>query len=323
MGKLTGTVLILAGIAVAAYTVSSSPQRDLAPQVATGHGGDTAMTAPAPAPSIPPAASAAPVPTAARVADALPQPSPPPSPPESAAFAAENDATPAAPGPSPSRAERLAAAQPTPPVAIGEAHPRRPVGDSKAGPPLNRPALVREIQRIGCYQGNPSGVWTPAVRDAIKVVTERVNASLPIEQPDPVLLAMVQSQEKGVCSASCPAGQTPAAGGRCLPSALAASAVAASAAATRSAKERPSKAQARADQVGAAAPARTGSTPNVAALQPTAEGRRASAGTLSTRAAAYRSGGPYRAANVRARPAYRATQRPASGNSGLGWLFPF
>jgi hypothetical protein len=97
-----------------------------------------------------------------------------------------------------------------------------------ASPPLDRPALTREIQRqlkrIGCYQGEPNGVWTQSVRQALKAVTDHVNASLPTDRPDPVLLAMVQGQEPGTCGASCPKGQSRAADGRCLPAALVANA---------------------------------------------------------------------------------------------------
>jgi hypothetical protein len=101
-----------------------------------------------------------------------------------------------------------------------------PIGEDNVadGPPLVGPALIREIQRelqrIGCYRGQVNGVWTASVRQAMKALNERVNASLPIDQPDPVLLAMAQSQEAETCAASCPAGQARGAGGRCLPTAL-------------------------------------------------------------------------------------------------------
>src|SRR5262249_8127643 len=147
----------------------------------------------------------------------------------------------AAPNPalSPVATEGALAASPV----VNETTPRFPIGDAKGGPPLNRPTLVREIQRqlkrIGCYRGDLSGVWTPAVRDAMKAFTERVNASLPVEQPAPVLLAMVQSQAAGTCSASCPPGQARAANGRCMPSALAANTVAANSGKERGSDRQP------------------------------------------------------------------------------------
>lgn len=103
---------------------------------------------------------------------------------------------------------------------------RTPVGQSTAmrGPPLDRVALTRELQRqlqrVGCYGGSISGTWSPSTRRAMKEFTERVNAALPIDKPDAILLAMVQNHEEMTCGAGCPTGQSPASNGRCLPSAI-------------------------------------------------------------------------------------------------------
>jgi hypothetical protein len=48
---------------------------------------------------------------------------------------------------------------------------------------------------------------------------DRVNARLPVHQPDGVLLALVQGQRVEICGASCPSGQT-AHEGRCVPIAV-------------------------------------------------------------------------------------------------------
>jgi hypothetical protein len=96
--------------------------------------------------------------------------------------------------------------------------------DAASGPPLDRAALAREIQRhlkrVGCYQGEVSGVWTPAVRRSMKAFTDRVNATLPIDEPDYVLLAMVQNHQDRSCGPGCPAGEVAAEDGRCLPRAI-------------------------------------------------------------------------------------------------------
>lgn len=103
---------------------------------------------------------------------------------------------------------------------------RTPVGQSTAmrGPPLGRVALTRELQRqlqrVGCYGGSISGIWSPSTQRAMKEFTERVNATLPIDKPDPILLAMVQNHEEMTCGAGCPTGQSPTGNGRCLPSAI-------------------------------------------------------------------------------------------------------
>jgi hypothetical protein len=90
--------------------------------------------------------------------------------------------------------------------------------------PRDRASLARELQlelrRVGCYAAEPNGVWTPASRKAMKSFTERVNASLPVGEPDEILLALVQAHRGEACGAPCPAGQGLAEDGRCLPGAI-------------------------------------------------------------------------------------------------------
>lgn len=96
--------------------------------------------------------------------------------------------------------------------------------DDGARAPLDRAGLAREIQRhlkrVGCYAGDVTGAWTPAARRSMKSFTDRVNASLPIDDPDYVLLAMVESYQGKACGRGCPAGESEADDGRCLPKGL-------------------------------------------------------------------------------------------------------
>jgi hypothetical protein len=85
--------------------------------------------------------------------------------------------------------------------------------------------LQRELRRVGCYDGEIDGHWGTGSRAAMKTFTERVNATLPLDEPDDILLALVQGQKDKVCD-KCPAGQGFAENGRCLPSALLAHAAA-------------------------------------------------------------------------------------------------
>jgi hypothetical protein len=102
----------------------------------------------------------------------------------------------------------------------------RPVQPSQRANPIpgDRASLVRELQRelkrVGCYSGDVNGVWTTSSRMAMKSVTDRVNATLPIDNPDDVLLSLVRGQQEGVCGAPCPSGQTASDTGRCLPAAV-------------------------------------------------------------------------------------------------------
>src|SRR5581483_6709693 len=82
-----------------------------------------------------------------------------------------------------------------------------------------------EVVVVGQPQAEPSARMQAASptrappRPGDRTGIARVNAALP-DEPDLVLLALVQAQEGEVCGAGCPAGQALAADGRCLPSAI-------------------------------------------------------------------------------------------------------
>lgn len=80
--------------------------------------------------------------------------------------------------------------------------------------------LQRELRRVGCYDGELHGVWTPATRRAMAAFTERINALLPTEEPDHILLALLRGHEARACGVACPAAQVLATDGRCMPAAI-------------------------------------------------------------------------------------------------------
>jgi len=95
------------------------------------------------------------------------------------------------------------------------------------GQPLNprgRDAIGRELQkelkRVGCYAGELNGAWTKSTRQAMKVFTDRVNAKLPIDKPDDILLALVQAYPNKVCGVPCPSGQSLSHSQQCIPDVL-------------------------------------------------------------------------------------------------------
>jgi hypothetical protein len=67
--------------------------------------------------------------------------------------------------------------------------------------------LQRELRRLGCYWGEVDGDWGPGSKRAMSMLMERVNASLPINEPDYILLAMAQSQPDQACRRPCPTDQ--------------------------------------------------------------------------------------------------------------------
>ena len=75
--------------------------------------------------------------------------------------------------------------------------------------------IQQQLRRAGCYWGRIDGSWGYATKDAMKEFTDRVNAALPLDQPDYVQLTLIQSHSDKVCGA-CPAGQSLSASGRCV-----------------------------------------------------------------------------------------------------------
>ena len=111
-------------------------------------------------------------------------------------------------------------------VVLAKGAVRTPVGQPMAGSgaPLDRASLTRDLQRqlqrVGCYKGSISGVWSPSTRQAMKQFIDHVNATLPVSEPDHILLAMLQSHEEKACGQGCPAGQRLGDNGHCLPSVI-------------------------------------------------------------------------------------------------------
>ena len=79
--------------------------------------------------------------------------------------------------------------------------------------------VQRELQRLGCYDGEINGNWSRSSRAAAERFLDRVNAKLPTDEADDVLLALLQGQKGFVCS-QCPPGQMLDPRGRCTPTAL-------------------------------------------------------------------------------------------------------
>jgi hypothetical protein len=201
MSRASGLVLILGGLAVAAYVV---PPDDAGEAEAPGQRTDVAKSAPIPQQ----------VASAERTVVVV-RPGPPAHTPASVAQSAP-------PAPVADRASARSA-----PVVVTIA----PRTDEPSWPPRQRvvipkgaEALTRELQkelrRVGCYDGEINGAWTQSTRRAMKAFTDRLNASLPVDAPDPVLYALVQGQHEEVCGKACPTGQALSEAGRCLPTAI-------------------------------------------------------------------------------------------------------
>lgn len=79
--------------------------------------------------------------------------------------------------------------------------------------------IQKQLKRLGCYYGRIDGSWGEGTKEAVTYFTSRVNAALPIDKPDPILLTLLKAHNGTSCGASattCPAGQAVAGDGRCV-----------------------------------------------------------------------------------------------------------
>jgi hypothetical protein len=206
MSKASGILLIAIGVGLAAYAMPShdepgdqQPTQELSTPKA-------ALT------DVPRIATATTVTTQKALPEVLPpDPKPASKPAKDAAPIEQKNAT--------------SPAKPTVVTAKPRTYERpAPVDPKSAIIPGDRVGLTRELQRelrrVGCFEGAIDGTWSPGSRRAMKAFTDRVNASLPIDQPDYILLRLLQGSPERVCGAACPVGQGLSGDGRCLPDAV-------------------------------------------------------------------------------------------------------
>jgi hypothetical protein len=132
-------------------------------------------------------------------------------------------------GPAPARPQAVAAPPPVSPTHVVVTLPPRSehsamVPHAAVGPGTDPAALARDLQRelkrVGCYSGDLNGVWSMTSRRAMKAFTDRVNAALPVDTPDAILLSLVRAHQGDACGKPCPAHEALAEDGRCLPTAV-------------------------------------------------------------------------------------------------------
>ncbi len=104
-----------------------------------------------------------------------------------------------------------------------------PLKSSRPGDAMTRYELARDLQRelkrAGCYGGEITGAWSPSTKRAMAAFMDRVNSTLPIDEPDYILLTLVQGNAGASCSAECRSGEVTDEHGRCVPHAVVAQAV--------------------------------------------------------------------------------------------------
>ncbi|MDH4981276.1 peptidoglycan-binding domain-containing protein [Hyphomicrobium sp. D-2] len=59
--------------------------------------------------------------------------------------------------------------------------------------------IQQNLKRAGCYPGRVNGSWTANTREAMQEFTTRANATLPVEEPDYLLLTLLKSYNGRTC----------------------------------------------------------------------------------------------------------------------------
>jgi hypothetical protein len=217
MQRFSGALMIVAGAALGGYMILPAPQI----------GGDTGSTsrisdASSVAAPIVTAAVAAPAAVTTGAAAVV-------SAPAVSADGKRTFSTAAPLSPEPQQAAAAAASSTWTAVVTSDPATAGKMKSSRPGDPSSRAALAsdiqRELTRVGCYGGEINGAWTPSSKKAMSAFMERVNATLPIEEPDYILLTLVQGHAASACGAECPSGEVQSAAGRCVPQAVVAQSV--------------------------------------------------------------------------------------------------
>lgn len=91
----------------------------------------------------------------------------------------------------------------TPPAPTPAAN--TPGADASAAPEFGDPRSVAHavqtgLKHAGCYSGPLNGIWTASTQAAMGEFTARVNARLPVDRADPVLLALLETHKEVSCT---------------------------------------------------------------------------------------------------------------------------
>lgn len=70
-------------------------------------------------------------------------------------------------------------------------------------------AVQHRLKRAGCYDGPVNGTWSNPTRRGMAQFASLVNARLPVDRPDPVLLALLETHQQVACTPGCDDGAGP------------------------------------------------------------------------------------------------------------------
>lgn len=75
--------------------------------------------------------------------------------------------------------------------------------------------VLKELTRVGCYAGEVTGTWGPGPRRSLEAFLNDVNARLPVDKPDIVVLTLLQTHVGQACDRPCQMGRHNSTDGNC------------------------------------------------------------------------------------------------------------
>lgn len=101
-------------------------------------------------------------------------------------------------------------ASPTTSIAPPATASRFAVDRPNAAPRTKRASVARDLEielaRLGCYAGPRDGAWSEEAQRAMRAVTNKAVARLPVAEPDYILLSLARQISGQVCSRPCAPG---------------------------------------------------------------------------------------------------------------------
>ena len=76
--------------------------------------------------------------------------------------------------------------------------------------------LQSQLRRVGCFKGALHGRWDAATQRAMARFNDRINARIPLDDPSPILLTLLEKYDNRACGAPCLPGQSPNGAGICV-----------------------------------------------------------------------------------------------------------
>lgn len=118
-----------------------------------------------------------------------------------------------------------ATATPRAPLPVAQSPKLQSVAQRTDDSVSSQKQIVREVRRhltrVGCLAGPPSDAWDEAATTAARAFGEHINATIPVNAADHVLLTLLEGYRGLACNLVCPQGERADGDGICRPAVVA------------------------------------------------------------------------------------------------------